>query len=118
MFSLAEIELAGLESSSAFKPTHNIRTLKENKNYPIVHMKKLQTRYGPRIVVDLGEYDVSIFKMFNFLKLIFISFQVFLPARYSALSEEAVIEVNTAPYNLVYQGLWGCSVSLQIKKVA
>ncbi|XP_055837277.1 uncharacterized protein LOC129919742 [Episyrphus balteatus] len=93
-------EISEIENVSEFNTLINIRELEQNHRYPIMGIKKVQTKFGEKLVVDLGGHDI------------------FLPARYNKLSEKTIqsIHSQTATFCIIYKGPFGRSVKLEITK--
>lgn len=59
-------KLNAISSSSAYLPTKRLEDLEKDERYIVTRLRQSNTRYGPRIIVNIDE-----------------SFQVFLPERVS-----------------------------------
>jgi hypothetical protein len=76
-----------------------VSSLFQDKRYTVLHVERVETRFGPRVRAALRVEDGDIVK-------------VFLPQRYGNRFEEAdMVAINTrlTQYDLVYKGK--CSVS-------
>ena len=62
-----EQEISEIENASEFNTLINIRELEQNHRYPIMGIKKVKTKFGEKVVVDLGGHDVSIFSFCIYL---------------------------------------------------
>jgi len=70
----------------------SINSLVINRPYPIIHAKRINTKYGPTVLLSLRDSDKKLV-------------QIFLPKRYA----NVVILSRSVYLNLVYKGI--CEVT-------
>jgi len=73
----------------------NISSLILNKSYPFVHAKRINTKYGPTVLLSIRDFDDK-----------FVD--IFLPKRYAnIMNNENLENINSRSVhlNLVYKGL-------------
>lgn len=75
-----------LNELGGFKPTLKVKDMMRGMRYKILGARKVTTKFGSRIVLDLEKH------------------QLFLPSRYDRLSEEAVADLNKSKYCIVNKG--------------
>ncbi|XP_055847794.1 uncharacterized protein LOC129914794 [Episyrphus balteatus] len=91
-------ELLQVEEEVLFKPCKKVIELKQNEKYRIGKLKRCVTKFGERIVADLGE------------------FQTFFPMRYNKLSDAAITEINRGSFNFTYLCPLGRTASIKIEE--
>lgn len=81
------------------KPTLKVKDMVQDTHYRILGARKVSTKFGNRVVLDLENY------------------QLFLPARYEKLSDKAVADLNENKYCIVNKGAVSSTFSLEFINV-
>jgi hypothetical protein len=88
-----------------------IGTLREGVRYPITHVQRMETKYGPSLLVTLRDCEAH------------DTIKVFLPKRYSLVfTDEDIAEINRSLplHSLIYNGCHpgGRSLILNLEKMS
>lgn len=78
--------ISELNQLGIIKPTLKVKDMMRDIHYKVFGARRVNTKFGSRIVVHLEKY------------------QIFLPARYGKLSEEAILDLNQNKYNIINKG--------------
>lgn len=78
--------ISELNQLGSIKPTLKIKDMMRDMQYRILGARKVNTKFGNRVLLQLETH------------------QLFLPARYEQLSEEAILDLNENKYNIINKG--------------
>lgn len=93
-------ELEAIQALSIFKPTIKLSEMVKNQPEKIVSAKRVKTKYGDRIVLELTDH------------------QVFLPGAFAQISDLAITQLSySGTYQLRYLGPVGKTSKISIEQI-